>query len=138
MKEMYDYRFKYKMAGWDHFVDAGLWNHYKYLTPEQAQKKTITIQTFDELVAFVEKGSFMNANCYKNLFGKDVVSLVNVETFEDFASIRITARNFQPFEICYEYSKVDLPIIKLTKILTASEFIEYLKDRGLSFNIVKE
>lgn len=53
MKEIYDYRFEYKMDGWKNFVDTSIWKHVRYLAPEDAQPLNFTIKTFDELVDLV-------------------------------------------------------------------------------------
>lgn len=47
MKEIYDYRFEYKMDGWKNFVDTSIWKHVRYLTPEEAQPLNFTIKSFE-------------------------------------------------------------------------------------------
>ena len=68
MKEIYDYRFEYKMDGWKNFVDTSIWKHVRYLTPEEAQPLNFTIKTFDELVDLVRDDLFMNAELSKKSF----------------------------------------------------------------------
>lgn len=72
MKEIYDYRFEYKMEGWKNFVDTSIWKHVRYLAPEEAETLNFTIKTFDELVDLVRDDLFMNAELSKNIFRKPV------------------------------------------------------------------
>ena len=129
MKEIYDYRFKYRMDGWKNFVDTSIYKHVKYLTPEEAQPLNFTIKTFDELVDLVRNDLFMNAELSKNLFRKTVVRLNNVE---DYFSTTVTAKNFKPIEVRCVYNKMNLSMKGLADTLNADSFCEYLKDRGIT------
>ena len=75
MKEIYDYRFEYRMDGWKNFVDTSIWKHVRYLAPEEAETLNFTIKTFDELVDLVRDDLFMNAELSKNFFRKTVVRI---------------------------------------------------------------
>lgn len=129
MKEIYDYRFEYRMDGWKEFVDTSIWKHVKYLTPEDAETWNFTIKSFDELVELVEKGLFMNAELTKNIFKKTVVRLSNVE---DYYSHTVTAKNFKPIEVRCAYNRMNVSMKDLADMLDADSFCEYLKDRGIS------
>jgi hypothetical protein len=129
MKEVYDYRFEYKMDGWKDFVDTSIWKHVRYLTPEDAKTWTFTIKSFDELVGLVKDDLFMNAELSKNIFRKTVVRLSNVE---DYLSTAITERNFKPIEVRCVYNKMSMSMKGLAETLDAESFCEYLKDRGIT------
>lgn len=129
MKEIYDYRFEYKMNGWKNFVDTSIWKHVRYLTPEDAETWNFTIKSFDELVGLVEKGLFMNAELTKNIFRKTVVRLSNAE---DYYSHAVTAKNFKPIEVRCAYNRMNVSMKDLADMLDADSFCEYLKDRGIS------
>ena len=129
MKEIYDYRFEYKMDGWKNFVDTSIWKHVRYLTPEEAQPLYFTIKTFDELVDLVQNDLFINAELSKNLFRKTIVRLSNVE---DSYSTTITAKNFKPIEVRCVYNKMNLSMKGLADTLDADSFCEYLRDRGIT------
>lgn len=129
MKEVYDYRFEYKMDGWKNFVDTSIWKHVRYLTPEDAKTWTFTIKSFDELVGLVKDGLFMNAELSTNFFRKTVVRLSNVE---DYLSTAVTKRNFKPIEVRCAYNKMNLSMKGLAETLDAESFCEYLKDRGIT------
>ena len=129
MKEVYDYRFEYKMDGWKNFVDTSIWKHVRYLTPEEAKTWTFTIKSFDELVGLVKDDLFMNAELTKNIFRKTVVQLSNVE---DYYSTAITERNFKPIEVRCAYNKMSMSMQGLAETLDAESFCEYLKDRGIT------
>ena len=129
MKEVYDYRFEYKMEGWKDFVDTSIWKHVRYLTPEDAKTWTFTIKSFDDLVGLVKDDLFMNAELSKNIFRKTVVRLSNVE---DYLSTAITERNFKPIEVRCSYNKMNLSMKGLAETLDAESFCEYLKDRGIT------
>jgi len=129
MKEVYDYRFEYRMDGCKEFVDTSIWKHVRYLTPEEAETWNFTIKTFDELVKLVQDDLFMNAELSKNFFRKTVVRLSNAE---DYCSTAITERNFKPIEIRCAYNKLSLTIKELADLLSADDFCEYLKDKGIT------
>lgn len=129
MKEIYDYRFEYKMDGWKNFVDTSIWKHVRYLAPEDAKTWTFTIKSFDELVGLVKDDLFMNAELSKSFFGKTVVRLSNVE---DYLSTAITERNFKPIEVRCAYNKMSMSMKGLAETLDAESFCEYLKDRGIT------
>lgn len=129
MKEIYDYRFEYKLEGQKEFVDTSIWKHVKYLAPEDAKTWTFTIKSFDELVDLVEKDLFMNAELSKNIFRKTVVKLGNVE---DYLSTTITERNFKPIEVRCAYNKMNMSMKGLAETLDADSFCEYLRDRGIT------
>lgn len=129
MKEIYDYRFEYKMDGWENFVDTSIWEHVRYLAPEEAETLNFTIKSFDELVDLVRDGLFMNAELSKNLFRKTVVRLSNVE---DYYSTPVTAKNFKPIEVRCVYNKMSMSMKGLADALDADSFCEYLKDRGVT------
>ena len=129
MKEIYDYRFEYKMDGWKNFVDTSIWKHVRYLTPEEAQPLNFTIKTFDELVDLVRDDLFMNAELSKNLFRKTIVRLRNVK---DSYSTTVTAKNFKPIEVRCVYNKMNLSVKGLADTLDADSFCEYLRNRGIT------
>lgn len=131
MKEVYDYRFKYRIEGRKNFVDTSIWEHVRYLTPEEAEAKTrnFTINTFDELINLVKKGLFINAEISKNFFKKRVVRLSNVE---DSLSTAITEKKFKPIEVRCVYNKMNVSMKDIAKMLDSDSFCEYLKDRGIT------
>ena len=129
MKEVYDYRFEYRMDGWKNFVDTSIFEHVRYLTPEEAETLNFTIKTFDELVDLVRDNLFMNAELSKNFFRKTVVRLSNVE---DYCSTAITEKNFKPIEVRCVYKKLSASIKELANLLDADSFCEYLRDRGIT------
>ena len=129
MKEIYDYRFEYKMDGWKNFVDTSIWEHARYLAPEEAKTWTFTIKTFDELVDLVKKDLFMNAEISKNFFRKTVVRLSNAK---DNFSTPVTAKNFKPIEVRCVYKKMSVSMKKLAEMLDSDSFCEYLRDREIT------
>ena len=129
MKEVYDYRFEYKMKGWKDFVDTSIWKHVRYLDSEEAQPLNFTIKTFDELVDLVRDDLFMNAKLSKNLFRKAVVRLSNVE---DYYSTVVTAKNFKPIEVRCVYNKINMSMNGLADTLDSDSFCKYLRDRGIT------
>lgn len=129
MKEIYNYRFEYKMDGWKNFADTSIWKHIKYLAPEEAETLNFTIKTFDELVGLVRDDLFMNAKLSKNFFKKTVVRLADAGSF---SSIEVTEKNFKPIEIRCVYNKTSASIKELADALDADSFCEYLRDRGIT------
>ena len=129
MKEIYDYRFEYRMEGWKNFVDTSIWKHVKYLTPEEAKTQTFTIKTFDELVELVKDDLFMNAEIRTNFFKKTIVRLSDAGAFYPE---EVTAKNFKPIEVRCAYNKVSVSMKDLAEMLDSDSFCEYLRDRGIT------
>lgn len=81
MKEIYDYRFEYKLEGQKEFVDTSIWQHARYIEPKEAENWTGLIRDFPQLVGLVKDGFFMNGRLEKTLFRKPMVVLSNVDDF---------------------------------------------------------
>lgn len=130
MKELYNYRFKYQIEGDKDFIDTSIWRHVRYLLPEEAQSYGFTIKSFAELLGLVKDNLFMNAEIGKTTFTKKpLVRLSN----PDCMAIRVTEKNFKPINVKIEYNKMEsLTIKSLSEMLSADDFINYLKDHGIT------
>lgn len=131
MKEVYNYRFEYRLEGKKDFVDTSVWKHARYLESKDAENWTGTIKEFKDLVDLVEKGFFMNGRLEKTLFGKPMIVLNNTDDFYSGGD-RITERNFKPIEFRCVYKKENITIKELADLLDADNFCEYLRDRGIT------
>jgi hypothetical protein len=131
MKEIYNYRFEYRLEGEKDFVDTSIWRHARYLEPKDAEDWTGLIKEFKDLVDLVEKGFFMNGKLEKTLFRKPMVVLNNTTDFYSSGD-RITEKNFKPIEFRCVYKKENLTIKELADLLDADSFCEYLRDRGIT------
>lgn len=131
MKEVYNYRFEYRLNGKKEFVDTSIWRHARYLEPKDAEDWTGTIKEFKDLVDLVEKGFFMNGRLEKTLFGKPMIVLNDTDDFYSGGD-RITERNFKPIEFRCVYKKENITIKELADLLDADSFCEYLRDRGIT------
>lgn len=129
MKEVYDYRFEYKMEGWKNFVDTSIWQHARYIEPKDAESWTGLIRDFPQLISLVKDGLFMNAELRTNFFKKTVVRLSNAGAFYPD---EVTEKNFKPIEFRCVYKKVNFTIKELADLLDADSFCEYLRDRGIT------
>ena len=130
MKELYNYRFKYQIEGYKSFIDTSIWRHVRYLLPEEAQSYDFTIKSFTELLDLVKNDLFMNAEIDKTTFTKKpLVRLSNPGCM----AIKVTEKNFKPINVRIEYNKMEsLTIKSLSEMLSANDFIDYLKDRGIT------
>ena len=81
MKEIYNYRFEYRLEGQKEFVDTSIWRHARYIEPKDAENWTGLIRDFPQLVSLVKNGFFMNGRLEKTLFRKPMVVLSNVDDF---------------------------------------------------------
>lgn len=130
MKELYNYRFKYQIEGYKGFIDTSIWRHVRYLLPEEAQSYDFTIKSFAELLDLAKNGLFMNAEIGKTTFTKKpFVRLSN----PDCMAIKVTEKNFKPINVRIEYNKMEsLTIKSISEMLSVDDFIDYLKDRGIT------
>ena len=46
MKEVYNYRFEYRLEGQKEFVDTSIWRHARYIEPKEAENWTGLIRDF--------------------------------------------------------------------------------------------
>lgn len=56
MKEVYNYRFEYRLEGQKEFVDTSIWRHARYIEPKEAENWTGLIRDFPQLVGLVKDG----------------------------------------------------------------------------------
>lgn len=131
MKEIYDYRFEYRLEGQKEFVDTSIWQHARYIEPKEAKNWTGLIRDFPQLVDLVKDGFFMNGRLEKTLFRKPMVVLGNVNDFYTGGD-KITAKNFKPIEFRCAYNKMSVSMKELAETLDADSFCEYLRDRGIT------
>ena len=131
MKDVYNYRFEYRLDGQKEFVDTSIWRHARYIEPKEAENWTGLIRDFPQLVGLVKDGFFMNGRLEKTLFRKPMVVLGNVDDFYTGGD-KITEKNFKPIEFRCVYKKENLTIKELADLLDADSFCEYLRDRGIT------
>ena len=104
MKEVYNYRFEYRLEGQKEFVDTSIWRHARYIVSKEAENWTGLIRDFPQLVGLVKDGFFMNGKLEKTLFRKPMVVLSNVDDFYTGGD-KITEKNFKPIEFRCVYKK---------------------------------
>ena len=127
MKNIYDYRIEWKIKGEKNFLDTSIWKHLVYLSREDSKDEVTIIRSFEHLVSLVE--CIPNASI-KTFFGKIYAVKLQGNIYD---SKTIFKKRFKPIEIRERYIREDnLSIDNLKSYLKADDFIEYLKDRGIT------
>ena len=105
-----------------------------FLYCEENPNKETSIKSFDKLKEWIEKGCFPNAEIKKTFFKKeDVVYLNYIKGFETF-HFKVTESNFENIKVRINSTKINTftSFDCLKSLLSADDFCEYLKDRGIT------
>lgn len=129
MKEVYNYRCLVSFDGGKEFHDTSIWNHMRYLEEKDAQEWQSKELTFDECYEMCENGFLMNGEAWVGMFKKRKVA---ISTVEWECKRTYNEKNYRPVIIKEVYLKEEKSMKALADLLTAEEFIEYLKDRGMN------
>lgn len=94
--------------------------NYSYWRSATPKNSEFTIDTFEQLKEYVEKGEICSAYLSKKA------------VFMDYGFIKFTARNFKPIKVEERYKPVyKAPLLDLLHFLPADEMADWLKDHGL-------
>lgn len=131
MKKIYTME-KLVKVGKDNFTPMSIWDRTYYIDEEEAKRrsKPVTVETFDQLVKAIEQ-NYILGDVYKyNLFGERIHVRINAEG--GMSSYWMKRKTFRPVVIQYRYAESNPTMKQLQSELTADEFCEYLRDRGIS------
>lgn len=118
--------------------DTSFFESYKYL--EESDIEIISFESeglsFQEIVSAIENGNVKNAKVERSLFTNK--QKIKISLADSFTTIYFTEKNYKTMCIKRELKECNsLTFKNLMNILTADEFCEYLKDRGInSYNIL--
>ena len=129
MKEVRNYRHYISIDGKE-YEDTSIWNDLRYCEPREDE--VFELNTFAEAVEAIKNGRIHRAEIDRTFFGnKPMIILHNADLYSN--RITMTEKTFKP--ICVKYTwevhnrRVTMDM--LSDQLTADEFCEYLKDRGI-------
>jgi hypothetical protein len=128
-KQLVDMR-QYVAIGNDEFVDTSFYSHLRYKEFEKEQE--IVLSTFDEAYDFIKNDKLANAEVRSTLFGKPQVVIFRAD-FDGMHSY-LTEKHFKPIrvkKVC-ETPNTTWSIMDLAKYLPAEDFVEWLKDHGIT------
>jgi hypothetical protein len=129
MKEIRNYR-HYVAVGKGEFKDTSIWNDLRYCEPKEDE--VFELNTFAEAVAAVEKGLIHRAYIDYSLFRRIPTIVLKIgDIYHD--TIHIDEKHFKPIRVKYTWEKYKYRVSMdtLSDQLSADEFCEYLKDRGI-------
>lgn len=131
MKQIYNRTKRWKFTDEETIHDTTIFRHFTFLEPEKATTKSYDIDSFKTLELTAESGFFWNAEKRISIFGKTIIKLPEIEEFL-IPAISIKEKNFKPIELIESYELVtDLSLKDIYEKLSAEDFIEYLKERGM-------
>lgn len=129
MKKIFDMRVYIKKQGWKEYVNTSVWKHLIY-TENDGKGKSFLFNSFSDFLDEVEKGWIYNVERKETFFGH--LPKIEFSKFENRFSMN--EKNFVPVEVKIVFEPVEEVSLKnLFEMLSADEFCEYLKDRGISF-----
>lgn len=127
MKELYNYRMLVSIDGKE-YRDTSIWNHIRYLNPEEAKTRETIEMTFEETYDIV--AAIMNAEKGVTFFRKrKYIKFSFADSFEPEYLYEGTKKKIQIKE---EYLPFSCSMESLAGLLNSEDFISYLKDRGIS------
>lgn len=135
MKKVYTIEESLKFQYEKDFNNCQLFGQYVYRDELDATNATFTIDTFEHLCALVEQGMIRNAYMGKTIFGSQPKVIIR-RWYGGLDSYKttVTKKNFVPIEYRFTYTdKSNNNIDTYKEFLTADEFCEYLKDRGITY-----
>lgn len=133
MKQIYNRTKRWKITDEETIHDTTVFRKFVFLEPSEATTKSYNIDSFKTLELTAESGLFWNAEKKISIFGRTIIELPQKENiFAIPSNIAIKKKNFKPIELIESYElATDLLIKDIANKLSADNFIEYLKDRGV-------
>lgn len=129
MKEVRNYR-HYISVGGKEYEDTSIWNDLRYCEPREDE--VFELNTFAEAIEAIKNGRIHRAEIDHTFFGnKPMIVLRVADLYYD--KITMTEKTFKPIRIKYtwEVHNRRVTMDTLSNQLSADEFCEYLKDRGI-------
>lgn len=127
MKQLYNYRMLVSING-ESYRDTSYWDHIKYLEPEKAKTRETEEIPFDEVYNFAE--GIMNTERGKTFFLKK--RYIKFSFSDDFYPVYVYEKTKSTIKVKEEYLPFSCSMKNLAELLKAEDFIEYLKDRGIT------
>lgn len=134
MKKVYKFKESLRFQDEKDFSNCQFFCQYIYMDEADATDTVFIINTFENLCALIEKGLIRNACMGKTLFKKRPKAIITRWCGINSYETNVTEKNFVPIEYKYTYEDKSCESIDFYREnLTADEFCEYLKDRGITY-----
>lgn len=129
MKELYNYRMSVSIDG-EEYKDTSIWNHIKYLNPEEAKTRETVEMSFNE--AYDIADAIMNAEKGITFFRKRRYIKFSFGSFFKPECLCLYEGTKKKIRVKEEYLPFSCSMESLVGLLNSEDFISYLKDRGIS------
>lgn len=127
MKKLYNYRMLVSING-EEYKDTSVWNHIRYLNPEEAKTRETVEMSFNE--AYDIADAIMNAEKGITFFRKRRYIKFSFGSF--FEPEYLYEGTKKKIRVKEEYLPFSCSMKSLAGLLNSEDFISYLKDRGIS------
>lgn len=132
MKKVIEVRKQYRLNNSEEWIDVTNFHPISYREESECEDKYRVIDTWQDAVGYVTEGLLPNAEMHMTFFKKRIyLILPNNNIYEDFRTV-VNEKDFKKMEVRVIYRKYHCSMKELANILSADEFCEYLKDRGIS------
>lgn len=131
MKELYNHIIEVSIND-SFFEDTSIFNHVSYMEYEKA--KEYNFNNFEDFYEFVKNNDIIGIKAGKTMiFNKPAVYITRADSMD---TKRITKRNFKKISIVDTYRKYynRTTIKELAYLISAEDFVEWLKDRDINLN----
>ena len=133
-KKVFDREVKVRFNGSDEWYDTSIFYHLVYEREEfNGQKFDYHFDNFQEAFDWIEQGYLRNAETTETFFRHRPQIHISTASIKR-ESVYYTEKNFKPFDVRIEYvEKSGTSLRRLSEMLKADEFCEYLRDRNIPF-----
>lgn len=132
MLKVYDIEQKIKKNNWEEFKDTSIFSHYYLFDDEKVDtERIIKCETFEELKR--NTPFLYNVEFTTTLFTREPMLKISYDNGTLSGGVmKVTEKNFKPMEIKIFLKECNLSLSRLANVLSANEFCEYLKSRGMN------
>ena len=130
MKKVVDFRQYVSFDNGETFQDTSIWRHLHYEEPIEEEVKVL--ETFEQAYDYIKEKSLMNAEIDATFFrGR---KQIHISTADFDCRRTFTEKNFKPIIVksVFQEETSGLSMKSLASMLSAEEFCEWLKDRGIT------
>ena len=122
---------EYRVNG-DKWIDISLWKHIIYKEETECKNKMRKIDNWKDALEYLKNDMLRNSSVEYTIFKRTpYLHLYNPENL-DYEWIDVKEKEFELLEVRLRYIEYPCSLKELVDLLPANDFIQYLKDRGIS------
>lgn len=122
---------EYRVNG-DKWIDISFWKHIIYKEEIECENKMRKIDNWEDALEYLKNDMLRNSSVEYTIFKRTpYLHLYNPKNW-NYEWIDVKEKEFKLLEVRIRYIEYPCSLKDLVDLLSANEFIQYLKDRGIS------